>query len=68
MYKTAILITIIIVGAFGVDFQLWTANNRFYIVSGPDGAVHEFDRKTGNSWYIKGARTILQENHSPISR
>ena len=65
MNKTAVLITIIIVGASIIGFQMWVDNNRFYIVSGSDGAAYEVDKKTGNTWYIRGAKKILQDTPRP---
>lgn len=66
MNKTAVLITIIIVGGLFIGIQLWTSNNRFNIVQGSNGAVYEVDRKTGNTWHLTGPRKTLQETPNPV--
>jgi hypothetical protein len=35
-------------------FYIWSAHNRFYIMSGSQGIAYEIDRKTGETWMLRG--------------
>jgi len=39
-------------------YYLWLSNNRFYIVSGPEGVAYQVDRRTGKTWVIFGKKKV----------
>lgn len=39
-------------------YYLWLSNNRFYIVSGPEGVAYQVDRRTGKTWVVFGKKKV----------
>jgi hypothetical protein len=50
-------------------FYIWSSHNRYYIMTGAQGAAYEVDRVTGESWMLYGNRKVRQEggDHPPSS-
>jgi hypothetical protein len=58
--KTIIAVVGILAVAGLIAFYIWSSHNRFYILSASQGVAYEVDRKTGQSWMLRGARKIAQ--------
>ena len=50
-----------VVAVFGIlaltaicAFYIWSSHSRFYIISGSQGVAYEIDRKTGDTWMLRG--------------
>ncbi len=52
---TAVVIVGVVVCGLLVGVYLWLAHNRFYILSGREGIAYEVDRRTGETWTLRGA-------------
>ena len=52
------LTTVVVLGILALTalsaFYIWSAHNRFYIMSGSQGIAYEIDRKTGETWMLRG--------------
>jgi len=43
---------------FLLAYYLWLSNNRFYIVSSPEGVAYQVDRRTGKTWVVFGKKKV----------
>ena len=49
-----VIVGMVICGLLG-GVYIWFAHNRFYILSGGQGIAYEVDRRTGETWTLRGA-------------
>lgn len=59
--KTVIAVVGILAATCLIAFYIWTSQNRYYIMTGSQGVGYEVDRKTGESWMLRGAHKIRQQ-------
>ena len=50
----AVVSAVLAIAALG-GFYVWSSHNRFYIMAGSQGVAYEVDRKTGETWMLRGA-------------
>jgi len=60
MNKTIVVVVGIIAISSLSGLYIWTSHNRYYIATGADGFAYEVDKKTGQSWMLRGWRKTLQ--------
>lgn len=61
MNKTIVAVVTVVAVACLIGLYIWSSHNRFYIVTGSNGGAYEVDRKTGESWALRGSRKIPQQ-------
>ena len=53
--------------ALGV-FYIWSSHNRFYVLSGSQGIAYEIDRKTGETWMLRGGTKTPHKWPQPTAK
>lgn len=59
MNKTAITALCLVLFTVIICLYIWSSHNRFYIVHGDKGVAYEVDKKTGQSWMLRGGSKYL---------
>ncbi len=61
MNKTVIAVVGVVAVSCLIALYIWSSHNRYYITTGSEGVAYEVDRKTGESWGLRGGLKILQQ-------
>ena len=61
MYRTTLIVMLVLIIAGLVVVYIWSSYNRFYILIGGDGIAYEVDRRTGETWKLADNQKILQQ-------
>jgi hypothetical protein len=49
-------------------FYIWSSHNRFYIMSGSQGVAYEIDRRTGETWVLRGGNKTRHKWPEPRAK
>ena len=63
--KAAIIIVAIISVAGVIGFYLYLENSRYEITTSEKGIAYQLDKKTGNTWMLRGEAKIPQTQPKP---
>jgi hypothetical protein len=64
--NTVIAIVAIVAVTGLIAFYIWSSHARYYIVVTSKGAAYEVDRRTGDTWELRGSRKIPHSNSEEI--
>lgn len=62
---TVPLALVVVVLAALCAFYIWSSHNRFYIMAGSQGIAYEIDRKTGETWMLRGVSKTPHDTQEP---